>query len=60
MEKPIEIRQFVPDYKRMPVYCSACSSFATVEVRKHIEGIDMIAIERFCAAHSPLVQSVAA
>lgn len=56
MENIIEIRQVLPRYNKLPTYCAMCSSFATVEVHKQLEGIDMIRIERFCAQHAPIVQ----
>ena len=58
MENTIEIRQVVPRYNKLPAYCAVCSSFATVEVHKQMEGIDMIRVERFCAQHAPIAQAV--
>ena len=55
MEKMVEIRQVLPRYNKLPTYCAVCSSFATVEVHKQMEGIDMIGVEKFCAQHAPIV-----
>lgn len=56
MENIIEIRQVLSRYNKLPTYCEACSSVATIEVHKQLEGIDMIRIEKFCAQHAPIVQ----
>ena len=56
MEDIIEIRQVLPRYNELPTYCAVCSSFATVEIHKQLEGIDMIGIEKFCTQHAPIVQ----
>ena len=55
MENMVEIRQVLPRYNKLPTYCAVCSSFATVEVHKQMEGIDMIGVEKFCARHAPIV-----
>ena len=56
MKNKIEIRQVLPRYNKLSTYCAVCSSFATVEIHKQLEGIDMIWIERFCAQHAPIIQ----